>query len=458
MVSIKYAVRAAVHELIKLMKTFCQPFHRLMYLNNNYKWTADERRVWCGVLFVGCMCLYMSRNSLPQAIVSISDGVGWDKHQSGIVLSSFFWGYLATQVLGGWLSDRYGGQHVLWMSAIVWSLLTGMLPMFVTHSGVPVIFLRIVTGAFQGVHYPAMSSLLTAHVREQERTFYFGVVCAGSHIGTVFSGSIVGLLIFRWGWPSVFHVLGALGFFWAISVHSILGTSKFGRWSAAASAASQPSIEQPLSVLGDVSSVSSIVPWRAMFTTPAILAIFVAHLSGLFFFNILINWLPTYFHETFPGSQSWLYNTLPWLFNAASSIGSGYFCNQWLSTGSNLTAVRKIFVGISLLGPAVGLYILPYCSSSFAAALCCVSFVAMCHGASSAGTIANPSDVAPNCAGSVFGVMNMLGALEGMMAVYIAGHILHTYNDWNAVFYLASVISALGGVTFLCLGSGKKVL
>ena len=32
-------------------------------------------------------------------------------------------------------------------------------------------------------------------------------------------------------------------------------------------------------------------------------AIFFAHLSGLFFFNVLINWLPTFFHETFPSGR-----------------------------------------------------------------------------------------------------------------------------------------------------------
>ena len=56
--------------------------NKLMYCNSLHKWTPAERRVWCAVLFVGSMCLYMSRNSLPLCMVSISSAVQWDKHQS----------------------------------------------------------------------------------------------------------------------------------------------------------------------------------------------------------------------------------------------------------------------------------------------------------------------------------------------------------------------------------------
>ena len=53
---------------------------------------------------------------------------GWDQTTRGIVLSSFFYGYLATQVLGGWLADRYGGKIVLGCGVLLWSLFTFSTP------------------------------------------------------------------------------------------------------------------------------------------------------------------------------------------------------------------------------------------------------------------------------------------------------------------------------------------
>lgn len=34
----------------------------------------------------------------------------WDTEIQGVVLASFFYGYIVTQVPGGWLAGRYGGD------------------------------------------------------------------------------------------------------------------------------------------------------------------------------------------------------------------------------------------------------------------------------------------------------------------------------------------------------------
>ena len=39
----------------------------------------------------------------------------WDSSEQGIIQSSIFWGYAATQVLGGLLATRFGQQLSLWM-------------------------------------------------------------------------------------------------------------------------------------------------------------------------------------------------------------------------------------------------------------------------------------------------------------------------------------------------------
>ena len=36
----------------------------------------------------------------------------WDKETQGIILGAFFWGYLLTQIPGGWLAERVGGKGV----------------------------------------------------------------------------------------------------------------------------------------------------------------------------------------------------------------------------------------------------------------------------------------------------------------------------------------------------------
>ena len=48
----------------------------------------------------------------------------WSKTEVGTVLSSFFWGYTLTQILGGYLSDRFGSERVLFGAGLGWGLLT----------------------------------------------------------------------------------------------------------------------------------------------------------------------------------------------------------------------------------------------------------------------------------------------------------------------------------------------
>ena len=71
-------------------------------------------------------------------------------------MSAFFWGYMPAQVVGGFLSDKYGGEVILGSAAVIWSLLTLAVP-FLPVS--PVFFIsptmimlaaRMCTGLSQG--------------------------------------------------------------------------------------------------------------------------------------------------------------------------------------------------------------------------------------------------------------------------------------------------------------------
>ena len=53
---------------------------------------------------------------------------GWSELQVGIVLGTFYVGYMISMTLGGYLADKYGGKKVLGYALIIWSLFT-----IVTH-------------------------------------------------------------------------------------------------------------------------------------------------------------------------------------------------------------------------------------------------------------------------------------------------------------------------------------
>lgn len=110
--------------------------------------------------------LYSTRTTMPLLVPAVAAAQKWSKTDSGTVLSSFFWGYTLTQVMGGYFSDRFGGQRVILFAALGWSIITFLMPTIIWSAAsvksytIPIIVtIRILNGALQGVHFPSMISL-----------------------------------------------------------------------------------------------------------------------------------------------------------------------------------------------------------------------------------------------------------------------------------------------------------
>lgn len=110
--------------------------------------------------------LYSTRATTPLLLPSVAQETKWSKTDFGTILGSFFWGYTLTQVIGGYLSDRFGGQRLILATSIGWSLITLLMPNFIWWAlplkgyTMPfIVTVRILNGALQGVHFPSMISL-----------------------------------------------------------------------------------------------------------------------------------------------------------------------------------------------------------------------------------------------------------------------------------------------------------
>ena len=58
-------------------------------------------------------------------------------------------------------------------------------------------------------------------------------------------------------------------------------------------------------------------------------------------FFILLSWLPTYFHDNFPGAQSWIFNVVPWLLMVPGIAFATFVTNKLLARGYSVGQTRK---------------------------------------------------------------------------------------------------------------------
>src|SRR5258708_37299559 len=75
------------------------------------------------MLFVATTVNYADRASLSIAGPGVQAQLGLSVVAMGYLFSAFGWAYVAAQIPGGWLLDRYGSRTVYAVSIFTWSAL-----------------------------------------------------------------------------------------------------------------------------------------------------------------------------------------------------------------------------------------------------------------------------------------------------------------------------------------------
>lgn len=70
--------------------------------------------------------------NMSVAILPMSQQFGWSASVAGLVQSSFFWGYMLSQVPAGFLANKYSGRNLLPGGVGVWSGFTAAVPLLTT--------------------------------------------------------------------------------------------------------------------------------------------------------------------------------------------------------------------------------------------------------------------------------------------------------------------------------------
>ena len=69
--------------------------------------------------------------------------------QPGWILSSFFFGYLVTQIPGGWLAERYGGRWIFGIGIVMTAVFTLFTPLAAYWHIGALIAVRVAEGFFE---------------------------------------------------------------------------------------------------------------------------------------------------------------------------------------------------------------------------------------------------------------------------------------------------------------------
>ncbi len=168
-------------------------------------------------LVLGMLCVMYFITYLDRVNVSTAaSGFGPEFHLSnteiGLVFSAFAYPYLIFQIIGGWVSDRFGSRRTLIFCGLMWAaatILTGF-----AGGLVSLLIARLLLGLGEGATFPAATSAMSRWVPKEKRGFAQGITHSAARIGNaVAPAAIVGIMSI-YGWRASFFVCGIISLIW----------------------------------------------------------------------------------------------------------------------------------------------------------------------------------------------------------------------------------------------------
>jgi ACS family sodium-dependent inorganic phosphate cotransporter len=402
--------------------------------------------------FLAMFIAYTDRVNMSVAAVAMREQFGWSQTLKGLVLSSFFVGYMLFMVVSGWLAREFGGKRVLAVSVIAWSLFTLLTPWAATVSIGALIAARIGLGIGEAAVMPATFELFGRWVPANERSRAVTRFLSGIPIGQVVGFMLTGWLTSRYGWPTSFYVFGAIGFVWTALwlVRVRNDPADDPRITAAESHLLQAANEH--------SEKEALRPASELMWKAPVLAIFIAHFCSNWGLYFLLAWLPSYFRDAMGLSfgNAGLYSAAPWLTAFVVGNATAVLADRMIARGVAVAFVRKLSLGTGLLGFATFLLLVhDVHSPTLALTLVCAATGSLSISWSS--FAANLLDIAPRHCAVLMGMSNTLATIPGVAGVAITGWLLDQTGSYSTTFVLTAAIAIAGAVAYFILGSDRRV-
>jgi sugar phosphate permease len=158
------------------------------------------------LLFLIYLICFADRSNIGVAAPEMVRELGLSGAVTGALLSAFFWGYVLTQLPGGWLANKVGPKCVI-VGALVVVGTTGCLTGFVAH--LPALMgLRFLMGLGEGVIWPSFAVMFLNWFPTSERGRAVSLSQYTLPLSSVIMAPLAGWMIREFQWRAMFVMQG----------------------------------------------------------------------------------------------------------------------------------------------------------------------------------------------------------------------------------------------------------
>ena len=408
--------------------------------------------------FLAIFICYIDRVNISVAIIPMQQQFGWSETQVGIVFSSFYFGYMFTMILGGYLADKYGGKYVLGFGVLAWSLFTFLTPIFAYQGFFAIFLIRVLLGLGEGVAFPSIHSLYARWIPFTERTRVIAITNSGISVGTVFGFALTTIIITMYSWELVFYLFGLLGIIWSFFW--------FKGFSSMPSENKKVSDYELSKILNEAPSSENAkkVPFKNLISNLPFLAITVATFCNNWVLFTFVSYMPKYVNSdisigglgiSLESDTFLILIILPAVIGVISLLIGGFIVDTLIKQGLKVIVARKLFNSIGFFGAGVLIYLIPY-QTSVEITLILLCLINFCIGMAAGGFGVNHADIGPNYTGNLFGIAGSIGMIAAVFSPLAAGFILENTNSWFLIFNISTIVLFFGGLFYLFFSSANK--
>ncbi|SAI13629.1 benzoate transport protein [Bordetella ansorpii] len=391
-------------------------------------------RVVLAMLCLMYFITYLDRVNVSTAAVGFGKEFDLSKTEIGLVFSAFAYPYLIFQIIGGWVSDRFGARRTLIACGVIWAggtLLTGL-----AGGLASMLMARILLGLGEGATFPAATAAMSHWVPKERRGFAQGITHAFSRLGNALAPAAMIAVMAAYGWRESFYACAIISFVWVI-VWALTFTE-------------QPkdhpriSAEELVSLPEVKKKDKPPVQWGRLFKR--MLPVTIVYFCYGWTLWLLLSWVPMYFMNFgMDLKKTAIFSSAVFFGGVVGDTLGGIISDRLYKRTGNLNRARAQMVAVCMVLTLLTLLPLMFTRDLYVS-LACLGFGFFFAELTIGPMWAIPMDICPDYSGTASGMMNIGSASAAIVSPVAAGFLIDRFGNWQLPFLVSIVLLAIGAI------------
>ena len=396
------------------------------------------------MLCVMYLITYLDRVNVSTAAAGFGKEFQLSHTEVGLVFSAFAYPYLLFQVIGGWVSDRFGAKRTLLFCGTLWAAAT-----FLTGFAgglASLLAARVLLGFGEGATFPAATAAMSRWVAKERRGFAQGITHAAARVGNALAPAAIVIVMAKYGWREAFYISGAISLVW-VAIWWLTFTEH---------PKDHPRITAAeLQVLPTPKAKPAKVQFTRLFKR--MLPVTIVYFCYGWTLWLFLSWIPQYFLHSYNLNltKSALFASTVFFAGVLGDTLGGIVTDKIFERTRSLKRARSWMVSICMFFTLLALIPLMFTHDLYVSLACLAAgffFAEMTIGP----MWAIPMDIASEYSGTASGMMNTGSALAAIISPVLSGFLIDRFGSWELPFAGSMVLMAIGVVLALRMQPESK--